>query len=233
MRNLRKFFWMLRSRDARLWAMVRRWLWSDSLGVGMQRPLDTPMNARRPRIPLTLRPIQPGDSERLTSTEGVSEKAALYRLDARRLIDTGIRTLYVAVTEAGEPVYMQCLARPDQNDLVPRAFGGLIAPLEPDDALLEFAYTLEDYRAAGIMPWAVSQLAEKAREDGAKRLVIWISVDNLTMERYFRRVGFVPFASRRERYRFGRRTVRFGPLEPGQDPTAGTARAEPAQTSRA
>ena len=56
MRNLRKFLWMLRSRDARLWALVRRWMWSDKLGVGMQRPLDTPMKARNPRIPLTMRP---------------------------------------------------------------------------------------------------------------------------------------------------------------------------------
>ena len=112
---------------------------------------------------------------------------------------------------------MQCLARPDQNDLVPRAFGGLIAPLEPDDALLEFAYTLEDYRAAGDRcPGPSRSSPRRHASAGAKRLVIWISVDNLAMERYFRRVGFVPFASRRERYRFGRRTVRFGPLERGR-----------------
>ena len=52
MNKLRKLIWLLQSAQLGAVAtLVRRWLYSDASGVGLQRDLDTPIAARRPRHP--------------------------------------------------------------------------------------------------------------------------------------------------------------------------------------
>ena len=59
------------------------------------------------------------------------------------------------------------------------------------------------------MPFAVSELAKEASVRGAERLVTWVPEWNPHVRRYMERIGFEPFAIRRERYRFFRRRVWF------------------------
>jgi GNAT superfamily N-acetyltransferase len=229
MRNKDKLIWLVRNRDPRLRPMLRHWLWSDKVGVGLARPLDTPMQARKPRIAFKLRPLEARDEAAFTDPEGRSEEEAINRLDARRLIDSRIRTVYVAATEEGDdPAFIQCLVYPDENDRLEAAFGGLVAPLEPGDAMIDFAFTLEEYRSANVMPWALAQLVEMAREAGATRMVTWLPEDNTAMNRFLRRVGFTQVGVRHERYRFGRRRVVFEPYKPDQ---AGAAAEPPGATA--
>jgi GNAT superfamily N-acetyltransferase len=221
MRNKDKLIWLIRHRDPSLWPLLRRWLWSDKVGVGVARPLDTPMKARNPRIPLRIRPLEPKDEPAFSDPEGYSQDEAINRLDARRLIDSRIRTIYVAATEEGdEPTFVQCLVFADENHRLDAAFGGLIPPLEPGDAMIDFAFTIEKYRSANVMPWALAQLVEMAREAGATRMVTWLPQDNIAMNRFLRRVGFSQFAIRHERYRLGRRRIWFEPCAPAQTEVA-------------
>jgi ribosomal protein S18 acetylase RimI-like enzyme len=224
-RHRAKLLYLGRTRDPRLPGLIKRWLYSDDVGVGVARELDTPIPTRNPRIPLTLRPMRPEDEHWFTDHEGHSESQAINRLDARRILDSGISTFYVAVTEDDEPVFMQLLAFPPENDHLRSAWGGMVPPLQPDEAIIDFAFTLEKYRAVGAMPWALARLAEIAREGGAKRLVAWLPEDNVSMNRFFRRVGFTRVGTRHERYRFGRRRISF---EPYEDPEPESApRAQP------
>ena len=210
MNKLWKLVWLLRSAQLTAVAtLVRRWLYSDASGVGLQRSLDSPIAARRPRHPLTVRPISPHEQAPFASTSGARGNGAIVRVNARYLFATGIETCYVALIDGEVPCYIQYLVLPDQNDKFAKAFGEPIPPLAADEALLEFAFTLEQYRALGVMPFAVSELSKEARRRGAERLVTWVPEWNPHVRRYMERVGFVPFAIRRERYRFFRRTVWF------------------------
>lgn len=216
--NLRKLLWLAAKGQFKvLAALLGRWLYSDATATGLARSLETPLVARRPRQALTVRPMAPHEQNAFTDTRGARGEGALVRINARHLFKTGIQTCYVAVIEDGTPCYMQYLIGPDQNHKLAEAFGELMPPLAPDEALLEFAFALERYRTLGAMPAVVPELALQAQANGVRRLVTWVPDRNQQVLRYFERNGFIPFAIRKERYRLFRRAVHV-------DPTAPTAR---------
>jgi GNAT superfamily N-acetyltransferase len=206
--NLKKLVRLLLARDFRVVGrLARRWFWSDDSGVGLRRELVEPIRARKPRVPLRVRPLQPGEEAAFVETHGARGEDVLDRVNAAHLLDSGLRTCYVAVDEQERPVYMQYLVFPDENERLDEVFGGLIPPLEQEEALLEFAYTLEEHRGLGVMPYAVAELAAEARRRGADRLVTFVPARNPTVLRFFQRIGFEPFSRRSERYRLFRRRV--------------------------
>jgi ribosomal protein S18 acetylase RimI-like enzyme len=214
-RNLKKLLWLCRTGQfAAARDVVRRWLYSERVAVGLRRDLSTPLTARIPTLPLTVRPLRPDDVPALLdppSSNG-SSTDMLVRVNARYLIESDLATCYVAETDGGDVCYMQYLVLPDQNDKLPDVFGNLFPPLAPDEALLEFAFTLEPYRARGVMPYAMSRLAAQAHDAGARWLVTYVDRSETMLLRFYRRFGFEPFRLRRERYRLLRRRVAFLPL---------------------
>jgi ribosomal protein S18 acetylase RimI-like enzyme len=137
----------------------------------------------------------------------------LTRAGARHLLESGLTTCYVGVTEEG-PVYMQFLITADQNKRLAEVYGGLFQPLADDEGLLEFAFTLQQHRTRPVMPTVLLRLIEIAREQGLRRVVMYVHADNPSLIRFYLRVGFVPFAVRLERSRLVRRRVEFRPLAP-------------------
>jgi GNAT superfamily N-acetyltransferase len=213
--NLKKLLWLCRTRQfAAARDVVRRWLYSERVAVGLRRDLSTPLTARKPTLPLTVRPLRPEDVHALLEPPGGNGSGAdaLVRVNARHLIESDLDTCYVAETDGGAVCYMQYLVLPDQNDKLPHAFGNLFPPLADDEALLEFAFTLEPYRARGVMPYAMSRLAAEARDRGARWLVTYVDRRETVLLRFYRRFGFEPFRLRSERYRLLRRRVAFTPL---------------------
>jgi RimJ/RimL family protein N-acetyltransferase len=93
-------------------------------------------------------------------------------------------------------------------------YGGLFPPLADDEGLLEFAFTPQQHRARPVMPTVLLRLIEIAREQGLRRLVMYVHADSPSLIRFYLRVGFVPFAVRLERSRFFRRRIEFRPLAP-------------------
>ena len=214
MTNLKKLVRLLMSGQVALgWKLVWRWLYSDATAVGLRRELSAPIKVPAPRMALTIRPIQPRDIPAFLRTQGGAQaEAALVRANAMHLLETDLATCFVAETERGDVCFMQYLVLPDQNAKLPAVFGGLQPPLEPDEALIEFAFTLEPYRAQGVMPWAMGQLAERARDKGARWLVTYIDEQNRTFLKFYQRLGFRPFRRRLEKRRFLRRHVAFAPI---------------------
>jgi ribosomal protein S18 acetylase RimI-like enzyme len=196
--------------------VVRRWLYSECVAVGLRRDLSTPITARSPTVSLTIRPLRPEDVPSFVELPDRNGNTpdALVRINARHLLDSDLATCYVAETADGEVCYMQYLVLPDQNEKLPKVFGSLQPPLERDEALIEFAFTLEAYRARGVMPYAMSQLAAEARGEGARWLVTYVDRREAMLLRFYERMGFEAFRLRRERYRFLRRRVAFTPLAP-------------------
>ena len=216
MRNIRRALWLLRKGHVRpLLRRLRRSLWSEGVAVGLAYDVGVPVTARIPRTQVEVRPIHTDEWEVFTALPpGRTPRAqALTRAAARHLLESGLTTCYVGVTADG-PVYMQFLVTPDQNDRLAEVYGGLFPPLAADEALLEFAFTLQEHRARPVMPTVLLRLIEIARARGVRRLVMYVDVKGRTLIRFYLRVGFAPYAVRVEKWRLLRRRLAFRPLAP-------------------
>jgi ribosomal protein S18 acetylase RimI-like enzyme len=208
--NLGKLAQLARTRR---WGAVRslagRWLWSTSEAIAIVRPVEPPLPVPRAMIPISVRPLEPQDHAAFTDLAGAgpNDDDVLVRINAAHLLESGLRTCYVAVTESGEPCYMQYVVDASQNPLLEEVFGGLVPPIGEGEAVLEFAFTLEPYRARGIMPAVMGELAARARAAGVERLILYVPADNAVMRRFYERLGFEEFGVRRERIRLLRRRV--------------------------
>jgi hypothetical protein len=213
--RFRRAAWL--AREGHYGALLRRLrirLWRDYLAFGLEYDLRVPVRAGVPRLPVEVRPIKPEDVPifvALPPAEGPRADAIL-RANARHLLQSGLQTCYVGVTDEG-PVYMQFLVTPDQNDRLATVFGELFPPLMEDEGLLEFAYTLKEHRTRPVMPSVLVRLLEIAAGNGLTRVVTYVPARHVNFVRFFLRLGFVPFAARIEKYRFLRRKVEFRPLD--------------------
>jgi RimJ/RimL family protein N-acetyltransferase len=135
-------------------------------------------------------------------------------LGQARLLRSGIETCHVAVEPDGKACYMQWLILSNENERVHAFFGNLYPRLAPDEALLEGAYTPEAYRGQGIMAAAMSQIAERASQFGARWVVTFVDESNVASLKGCARAGFEPYVRRHERFRLFRRYVSFTPVSP-------------------
>jgi hypothetical protein len=213
--NLRKAVWLLREGYHRpLLRRVSRLTWDDGLAFGLAYDPRVPVRTRVPRAPVEVRPIRREDLPIFTSlTPGPRRRVdPLIRVSARQLLESGLETCYVGVTEDG-PAYMQFLVTADQNNRLSDQFGGLFPPLAEDEGLLEFAFTLEDYRMRPVMPAVLLRLIEIAAEQGLNRVVTYVRPGKASFIRFFLRLGFVPFVVRVEKRRLFLRRIEFRPLD--------------------
>jgi len=93
------------------------------------------------------------------------------------------------------------------------------------EAMLEHAFTLEEYQGLGVMPYAHARLAEQAKARGARYVVGYIDRRNNPSLMSAKRAGFAPFQLRTDRWRLFKRTVSYAPWHsvPRRTPTTGTA----------
>ena len=216
MGNIRKLLWLLRKGHFRpVLRRLRRCLWHDGVAFGLAYDVQVPVTARIPRTPVEVRPIRREEWTVFTALPPGGNPGAdpLIRASARNLLESGLNTCYVGVTEDG-PVYMQFLVRAEQNKRLAEVYGGLFPPLADDEGLLEFAFTLQQHRARPVMPTVLLRLIEIARKQGLRRVVMYVHADSPTLIRFYLRVGFVPFAVRVERSRLLRRRLEFRPFAP-------------------
>jgi hypothetical protein len=104
MNNLRALLYLVLSGDYRtLVETIRLWWRSEALGVGLAYDLVVPVAARLPRAKLSMRPLRQTDVPTFTETaaDDVAGDDVLVRVNARHLIESGIETCYVAVTDDG------------------------------------------------------------------------------------------------------------------------------------
>jgi len=216
MRKIRRALWLLRKGHFRaLLRQFRRWLWYDGVAFGLAYDPRVTVTARIPRTPVEVRPIRSNEVSVFTALPpgGTPGVEALTRASARHLLESGLTTCYIGVTEDG-PVYMQFLVTADQNERLAEVYGGLFPPLADDEGLLEFAFTLQQHRTRPVMPTVLLRLIEIAREQGLRRVVMYVHANSPSLIRFYLRVGFVPFAVRVERGRLFRRRLEFRPIAP-------------------
>ena len=217
-RRLRKAIALLRAGEWRtVLRALRKWLYSDSYAYGLRRDLTVSLEVPEPTISVTVRPIQPSHVPAFTEVDRSrhDRESIRHRSASARLLGSEIRTCYVALTDEGVPCYMQYLILSGENDKVERFFEGIFPRLREDEALLEAAFTLEEYRGLRLMPFVMNQLAEKARQEGARWLLTFVSTGNVAALKGCKRVGFVPYLLVNQRFRPFRRRIVFTRLPEG------------------
>lgn len=196
---------------------IKRWLWSEALYYGLRRDLAEPFETPDAKTPLIVRPLEAADVTKIMAANGpgTAGRDRLERLTRLRLLSADIGTCYVAVTQDNYPCYMQWLIAPNENDQVQSYFRGVFPRLGFDEAMLEGALTHEDFRGQGIMPYASSQIAERAAEFGARKVIRFTGQDNIASLKGCKKAGFSPYMTRRDKWRLFRRESIFTLLPMG------------------
>jgi GNAT superfamily N-acetyltransferase len=195
------------------WALTYR-MRSDSTSLGMRRDLAIPFKGPSAKVPIIVRPLASTDDlSALEPTPGLSADERFSRLTQLRLLRSGLRTCYVAIAPDGRPCYMQWVVPSSENVRLRAVFGNLYPTLGSDEALLEGAYTPDAYRGKGIMGAAMTQVAERAAEFGARWVVTFVDELNEASVKGCVRAGFAPYLRRRESFRLFYRRVTFELIE--------------------
>lgn len=187
---------------------------STEKSILLRRNLDVPFETPEAKIPLDVRPFASEDADELLEDNELADspEATMQRARRKSLIEKGVPTCYVAVTEDGHPIYMQWLIGHEQNDAIQSHFSGGFPILKDDEALLELAFTREDYRGNRVMQHAMARIAKKGTELGAKFVLTFVEADNVPSLKACERAGFSPYAVRTDRWRFFQRHSEFETL---------------------
>jgi RimJ/RimL family protein N-acetyltransferase len=198
------------------WAITYR-AHSDSTSIGLRRDLTIPFTGPKAKIPLTVRALaRTDDLSALDPAPGLSADEAFWRLGQRRLLQSGLKTCYVAIAPEGKPCYMQWVIPASENERLRAFFGNLYPVLAPDEALLEGAYTPEAYRGKGIMGAAMAEVAERGAQYGARWVITFVDQSNEASFKGCIKAGFKPYLKRQEKFRWFRRQIIFTPLQPDE-----------------
>jgi len=216
--KLRRWSYLIsQGRSREVYQSIRNMCWSESSALGLRRDLTQSFDAPRAAFALTVRPLQQEDLARLFDTHfgGVKTEGVLDRMQRIALLNAGVATCFVAASPQGEPCYMQWLIGRSENDKMQALFRGRFPILKDNEALLEGAFTVEKFRGMGIMAAAMSCIAEKATDIGARNVITFVSDDNVPSLKGCKRAGFYPYVVRKALWKFFRTRTVFAELPPG------------------
>ena len=128
------------------------------------------------------------------------------------MIRLNLPACYVAVAPKGDICYMQWLIPATENEKIQANFGSQFPLLNLDEALLEGAYTVPAYRGQGIMASAMAQVAEKAKQFGARWAITFVARENEPSLKGCARAGFEPYVLRYRSWRMLHRSIKFVPI---------------------
>jgi GNAT superfamily N-acetyltransferase len=194
-----------------VWRAFWNRMYSNHTSIGFRRDLTVLFAAPLAFQPLEVRPLERGDDLSCLEARApeLTDVQVFERLTQRRIVESGLRTCYIAMSSDGMPCYMQWLILAGENDRVQTAFGNLYPRLESDEALLEGAYTPEAYRGKGIMANAMAQIAARAADAGVRWVITFVDEAYAPAQKGCARAGFRPYVRRVETYRLLHRRVAF------------------------
>jgi hypothetical protein len=195
--------------------LVRRRTWSSKIALGLRADLEALPGPRPAGITVVMQPTDATAFDGFAVELGnVAGREALELTERELFCRAGLTTLFVAADDAGAPIYAQWLIRTrGEQDRLERATKGLYRHLDEGEALVEGAYTFVDYRGLGAMADGMYQLLLRAREAGDRSALTYVDADNVPSLRGCARAGFALDHVRDNRWRFGRRVVRWTPLD--------------------
>lgn len=199
-----------------LWRTARQRLYSRRVAVGIRRDLSVPLAVPPAKIPLVVRPLQPGDDLSLiAAVGGLAPRAAEQRAAQRWFLRVGLPAPWVAVDPDGTVCFMTWLLTARDNAVIQARWRGMFPELQPDEAMIEGSYTAESHRGLGVMPDAGTRVVEQARDVGVRYVMGFISEQNAASLKAGEKAGWIPFVKREESWLLFRQHIRFLTLTGG------------------
>lgn len=162
------------------------------------------------RIPVQMEPVELGSYGAFAEEFArVSGHDAVEVYARERLRQAGVSGAHQTLGPNGEAAFVHWLVLAPTQAEIHRFQPGRYRRLEPDEALLEGAYTFTTCRGQGLMIEGMGQLLEKARGAGVRRVWTYVALDNVASLRGCARVGFVPDHLRRNWRRMGATHTEF------------------------
>ncbi|MCP4538078.1 MAG: GNAT family N-acetyltransferase [Chloroflexi bacterium] len=184
------------------WELISRFFYRPTIEYTVfTRPLDDPLPSIEPAQPFTLRMATLDDLERFQKIAPPSDVATFAN--------------YLACGRAcclamhGDNIAAYCWGG-DQVDIY---LDDLEMHLQPGDVYFNTGYTVPDYRRRGLLTVVYIRLFQHFQDQGCRRAVTIVQVDNLASQGLVRKVGYQPIdqmSSRRilwfRRYRYHSKT---------------------------
>ncbi|PCI11376.1 MAG: GNAT family N-acetyltransferase [Flavobacteriaceae bacterium] len=177
---------------------IRKRLYSEINSFGLKRDLNINFKSPKALIDITIRCSKTTDDshfEQEYSNSGLTEE--------------NILNCYVAVNKKESPCYRQWLMGSSQNSKIQSFFNNLFPVLKEDEALLEGAFTLPEFRGKRIMPAAMSIISEKGNGIGARYIITFVNINNIPSLKGCKRSGFSPYILRKEKWFFFKRNITY------------------------
>ena len=195
---------------------VRKQVWSEQRVYELRRDLSRPVSLPPASLPIALRPFQEDDWKSFAGPEGLWHRLTTPRPDEAsrtNFIKAGFPMCYVAVDGDGVPCFIQWLFPSLINDKVEEFRKGYHPPLSDDEVLMEGAFVPDRFRGKRIMACAMSQVAEKAAETGARWAITFVEAWNIASLRGCVACGFQPHAQKKIIWRGFKPMIAFSLLE--------------------
>ncbi len=206
----------LRRKLSRALGVTRQAGWRRAIGPAAEQVWSTRdyfvlrcelMNLQRPRAAALPLVMMARDSGTFEALEGELSRATganyLEVLSRVWLCEAGVRELYVADGEDGQPAYCQWLVRRGEERLLHEHAPGRFPVLRDGEVLVEGAYTFVAHRRRGAMADGMWQLLARARDEGASAALTVVADDNVASLRGCAAVGFRPDHVKHSDCRFG------------------------------
>lgn len=191
---------LLQGHFREVWDQFMHRIHSTTCSVGLRRDLKQWFDNPEAAVDITVRPMRPGDAGKILDHPMLARKFPRLVRQRYDLIEADIPTAWVAVAEGDDPCYMQWLIGAEHNERMLEYFDGEFPSLDEDEALLEAAFMNPDYRGKNIMPAAMSRIAEKAGELGARWVVTFVDMENIPSLKGCKRAGFSPYIVRKDQW---------------------------------
>jgi ribosomal protein S18 acetylase RimI-like enzyme len=206
----------VRTGDARgVVRLLRKRLYSDTLRIQVRKETTDADAARTSEAEHPIRIAAMADIEAVLDPErgGARDAGEVWQRRLRRHVAATVGPDRCYVADFGErgPSFMQYLFFPEDNDLLQSRFPDLGSRLEPGEAMVEYLYVSPDARLLPFVTSCLAQVAAEARRRGASSIITYAQIGNKGALFSFQLAGFRPFAIRRSRYRFFRRSVSYEP----------------------
>lgn len=206
----------IRAGDTRgLLRRLQKRIHSETLRVGIRKDLTATEDASSAAAEPKIRVASMADIEAVLDPARGSATDAnelWQRLLRRHVAETvGPSRCYVADSGDLGPSFMQFLFFPEDNDVVQSEFPDLGPPVKPGEAMVDYLYVAPDARSLPFVTACLLQVAAEARRRGAKSVITYTPAGNKAALLSSHLAGYRPFAMRRSRYRFFRRSVTYEP----------------------
>ena len=175
---------------------LKRQIYSRDMQIGLEKnlenleknPIDCP-------IKYNLRQASVEDiNEAFQKIRTESRGSAHHLLNRKWLHECGCGKWFIARTvDNNDLCYFQCIISPEDNERLEKGFRSWFPELKPEEILFEGAYTYENYRGNIIAGSVMFDLMEMYKNNGFKRLILYIDKKSESQRQRIEGRGFTIF----------------------------------------